>query len=279
MDLASASSPGELLPDVIAELARTLPSEHVGAWVRVLRSPDCAAGPGPATQARLIEARPGFALAGAATRLTRAWLSCAPVPSGEAVALALEAASELAGQFAAWRSDVVVSGPVSESAPVRLTSAVISELIHDSRTSLLVVSFAAFGVADVVRELQTAAQRGVRIDLIMEGTEAEGGALQSNLGAADAFAALRPHATFWTWPAARRLAVGGSRAALHAKLVAADDQVAIVGSANLTDRALARNIELGIIVRDPLVVRRMTAHFRSLMTPGTGPLQQAPGRR
>jgi cardiolipin synthase C len=268
-----ASSPGESLPDVIADLARTLPAEHVAAWVQVLRSPACAAGPGPATQARLIEARPGFARAGAVMRLNEAWRACTPVPSGEAVALALEAAAAVAEQYAAWHSEVVVSGPVTESAPVRLTSSVISELIHDSQGSLLIVSFAAFGVPDVVRELAAAAGRGVRIDLIMEGTEADGGALHGAIGAADAFAALRPHATFWTWPAARRTVVGSSRPALHAKLVAADDQIAIVGSANLTDRALARNIELGIIIRDPLVVSRMTGHFRSLMQPGTGPLE------
>jgi len=138
-----------------------------------------------------------------------------------------------------------------------------------------VVSFAAFGVADVVRELQAAALRGVRIDLIMESTDAEGGSLHGSLGAAAAFATLRPHATFWTWPAARRPAVGSSRAALHAKLLAADEKIAVVGSANLTDRALVRNIELGIIVRDPEVVRRMVSHFRSLMKPGIGPLEPA----
>ena len=77
------------------------------------------------------------------------------------MALALESAAALNAVYAAWRSDVVVSGPVTDSAPVRLTSSVISEVIHDSRESLLVVSFAAFGVADVVRELEAAARRGV----------------------------------------------------------------------------------------------------------------------
>ena len=42
-----------------------------------------------------------------------------------------------------------------------------------------------------------------------------------------------------------------SRAALHAKLVAADERVALLGSANLTDKALACNLELGVIIRDP----------------------------
>jgi phosphatidylserine/phosphatidylglycerophosphate/cardiolipin synthase-like enzyme len=61
--------------------------------------------------------------------------------------------------------------------------------------------------------------------------------------------------------------------ALHAKLMAADEKVAVVGSANLTDRALADNIELGVIIRDPHAVERVVRHFRSLMKPGIGPLE------
>ena len=67
--------------------------------------------------------------------------------------------------------------------------------------------------------------------------------------------------------------IGASRAALHAKLVAADERVALLGSANLTDKALAVNLELGVIIRDPGTVRRIVRHFRSLMEPGAGPLE------
>ena len=177
---------------------------------------------------------------------------------------------------AARRSDIVISGPVSDSEAIRLTGSVISELIHDCRESLLIVSFAAFGVTEVVQELARAVRRGVRIDLVLETTAEEGGALRGPVGAAAAFQAIRQDATFWTWPAARRPAIGASRAALHAKLVAADQRVALLGSANLTDKALALNLELGVIIRDPEVVRRMVRHFRSLMRPGDGVLQSLP---
>jgi cardiolipin synthase C len=60
---------------------------------------------------------------------------------------------------------------------------------------------------------------------------------------------------------------------MHAKLLAADTNVALLSSANLTDKALGDNLELGLLVRDPEVVRRIVGHFRSLMRPGIGPLE------
>jgi len=262
------------LSGVVAHLAGELPPAHLAAWLRVLRGTPVV---GSTTQGRLINAKPGYALGGKAAALVGAWRAADPTLPGTEVAVALEAAARVHAECAAHRSDVVVSGPTSNSTSVRLTSSVISELIHDCRASLLVVSFAAFGVVDVVRELEHAAQRGVRIDLILESTEEKGGTLHGAVGASAAFATLRQHATFWTWPTNRRPVVAQSRAALHAKLVAADERIALLGSANLTDKALAYNLELGVIIRDPDVVARMVRHFRSLMNPGAGPLEPVTG--
>ncbi len=271
-----SARPGDLAT-VVADLAGHLPPGHVAAWATVLRSlPDAdPVAHGKLIQAKLIEARPGFAIASTAARLVSAWQAANPPVSGAAIALALESAAHVAAKAAARRSDIVISGPVSDSAAVRLTGSVISELIHDCRESLLIVSFAAFGVTEVVHELGRAAARGVRVDLVLESTTDEGGALHGAVGAAAAFEAIRRDATFWTWPAARRPAIGSSRAALHAKLVAADERVALLGSANLTDKALALalNLELGVIIRDSDVVRTLVSHFTSLMRPGTGPLE------
>jgi cardiolipin synthase C len=269
--------PGDLA-SVVAELAERLPPDHVTAWARVLRAvPSGLAVSIPALEARLIEARPGFAMSGVAERLIAAWQAADPPVSGAAVALALESAAYVEARAEARRGDVVISGPASGPAAVRLTSSVISELIHDCRESLLVVSFAAFGVSEVVRELRKAARRGVRIDLILESTTDQGGTLHGPIGAAAAFAEIEQDATFWVWPASSRPAVGASRAALHAKLIAADERVALIGSANLTDKALAVNLELGVIIRDPDVVGRIVRHFRALMQPGARVLEPLRG--
>src|SRR5258708_11468177 len=241
------STPGPGLAAVIAELAERLPPGHVDAWARVLRTaPDLDATVyRRLAEGGLIEAGPGVAGGSSAARLMAAWQAAIPPVSGTAIALALESAAYVAADAAARSSDVVVSGPSSDSEAVRLTSSVIGELVHDCRESLLIVSFAAFGVAEVVRELQLAVRRGVRIDLVLCGTAEQGGTLHGSVGAVAAFESIRHDVTFWSWPASRRPTVGNSRAALHAKLVAADERIALLGSANLTDKALAYNLALG----------------------------------
>jgi phosphatidylserine/phosphatidylglycerophosphate/cardiolipin synthase-like enzyme len=52
---------------------------------------------------------------------------------------------------------------------------------------------------------------------------------------------------------------------LHAKAIVADEQAALVTSANLTEAAFDRNIEVGILTRDQLVAASLARHFRVLV--------------
>ncbi|MEH1129592.1 DISARM system phospholipase D-like protein DrmC [Micromonospora sp. CPCC 206061] len=256
---------------VLADVAADLPVSHIEAWAAALST---ASRPTPAVEATLIDTRPGYAVATNAQRLVDAWRSYAPDLAGAGVALALRAAANLQQRADADRTELVISGPTSASVPVRLTSSVVIEVVRAARDSLLIVSFAAYGVADVVRELADAAARDVRIDLVLEGTAADGGTLRGNASASDAFAALRDRARFWYWPAQHRPVTGNSRAALHAKIIAADTRAALISSANLTDRALSHNLEVGVVLHDPHVVKRLVQHFLALMSPPFEQLQR-----
>ncbi|MFJ2172727.1 hypothetical protein ACIOHE_07460 [Streptomyces sp. NPDC087851] len=44
---------------------------------------------------------------------------------------------------------------------------------------------------------------------------------------------------------------------------------------NLTDLALADNIELGVVLRDPTLVRSLVEHFRRLIAPENAPVRLA----
>ena len=52
---------------------------------------------------------------------------------------------------------------------------------------------------------------------------------------------------------------------LHAKAVVADDETVFITSANLTEAALDRNIELGILVHDRAFALTVSAYFRGLI--------------
>lgn len=56
-----------------------------------------------------------------------------------------------------------------------------------------------------------------------------------------------------------------ARASLHAKCVAVDGHTALLGSANLTEAAQQRNIEVGLLVRTPAVARALESHFNGLI--------------
>ena len=81
---------------------------------------------------------------------------------------------------------------------------------------------------------------------------------------------------FWKtdWPGSSRpnvlydpraLDPEGPGGVLHAKAVVADDEAVFVTSANLTEAALDRNIELGVLIRDRALALTISGYFRSLI--------------
>ena len=81
---------------------------------------------------------------------------------------------------------------------------------------------------------------------------------------------------FWSveWPGARRpriyydpraLEAGGPGGVLHAKAVVADEEAVFTASANLTEAALDRNIELGMLVRDRALALTVIGYFQGLI--------------
>jgi len=195
----------------------------------------------------------------AVTRLVLAWRAT-PELSGAGVALALRVG--LAASERADRRQVrpVWTGPEAKGNQ-RLTAAVLHELIAGARARILLVSFAAHTVASVAADLRGAAERGVGIDVVFEtARDSDGG-----YDAADD----RPFGDIvgirrWRWPAERR----ARHALLHAKALVIDGRRALVGSANLTHRALTANLELGVLIDDPAVAGAIELHVKHLVDAG-----------
>ena len=84
---------------------------------------------------------------------------------------------------------------------------------------------------------------------------------------------------FWKtdWPGSARPSVyydpralepDGPGGVLHAKAIVTDDDVVLVTSANLTEAAFDRNIEVGLLVRDRALALSVSSHFRGLIDRG-----------
>lgn len=186
--------------------------------------------------------------------LNAAWRA-APDTSGEAVAVALE--SVLASQSRTQRTDVsvVVTGPDSPAAPVRLTSQVVQQLIDNATSRVTIVSYSAYKVDSVIGALDRAVARGVKVQLVLESEE--------NLrdgGGAHAYAKYE----MFEWPMNKR-PTGSS---LHAKAVIVDGRDVLLTSANLSNAAYDKSIELGVLCRGGPTAAQVQRHFDALISTG-----------
>ena len=182
-----------------------------------------------------------------------------------ALALTDEALHRLAGALEAARQVIdevpavsaVWTGP-SAGGGVRLTSVVVVELLDAALEEVLLVGYAVHDEPAVTAALRRAADRGVRVRLLLERPEDNPG----YHGRGGPFAGLR--AERLRWPAAAR----PPGASLHAKVLVVDRQAALVGSANVTDAALDRNLECGMLIRGGPQPAALVAHVDALARAG-----------
>jgi len=154
--------------------------------------------------------------------------------------------------------DVVWTGPETGTGAGRLTASVVTDLIDQAHRSILLVSFATNNEPAIEASLTAAADRGVEITLLAERHEDNPGYTASGTP----FPGLR--AVRLRWRADRR----PHGAALHAKIIVIDDDVALAGSANFTGRAMAANLECGILIRGGPQPRAIRDHVGDLWSRG-----------
>lgn len=187
--------------------------------------------------------------------LNNAW-AANPDAHGTSIALALETALASKVSAATVSVDVVVTGPDSPAAPVRLTSQVVRQLIESARLRVTLVSYAAYQMPTIIAALDAAIGRGVRVDLILESPEKLDGG-----GGAAAYAKYR----VYHWPLDQR---EPPEAKLHAKAVIVDSRDVLLTSANMTNAAYDKNIELGLLCSGGPTAGRVQKHFDALITRG-----------
>ena len=167
----------------------------------------------------------------------------------------LGASGGVAQERARQRVDVVWTGPHSSVSASRLTSAVVVDLIDSAKEELLLVSYATQPEPTISAALVSAERRGVAVTLLLERTSDNPG----YRGHRDPFPTLS--ARRLTWPLTAR--PGG--ASMHAKIIVVDSVAALVGSANVTGHAMAKNLECGVLIRGGLAPAEIRAHVVGLV--------------
>lgn len=142
------------------------------------------------------------------------------------------------------------------------------DLIANAKREILLVTFAAAKIDRLTRALLKAAQSGVKIRLILEFEHSSEGGL--SFDALKAFPpALVAAAEVYHWPVEKRERnQAGRPGKLHAKVAIIDD-TGIVSSANLTDDAFNRNLEIGVLVSNADFLAAVKGHMDFLIVEGT----------
>jgi phosphatidylserine/phosphatidylglycerophosphate/cardiolipin synthase-like enzyme len=136
--------------------------------------------------------------------------------------------------------------------------------VAGAKSDLIVMSFASFRIPEVEAALRRAVERGARLDLILETQEESSGRYHQFGAPAYGAIASDTRVSYYSWARAKR-PIGG---VLHAKVVVADGASALITSANLTERGIDDNIEIGALIRGGSLPRRLREHILSLIDSG-----------
>jgi phosphatidylserine/phosphatidylglycerophosphate/cardiolipin synthase-like enzyme len=187
-----------------------------------------------------------------------------------AVATALDAAEHALRSVD--RPELVWSGPEVPGVHARDTRGVFEELVDGAQNSIWVSAYTFYDGPKAFKRLAARmdAVPAVHVTLLLNIQRKPNETSQvSDL-------VMRFADRFWKmeWPGERRpevfydprsLAPQGVDGVLHAKALVVDDTAAFVTSANLTEAAFDRNLELGVLSRDRTLASGLARHFRILI--------------
>jgi phosphatidylserine/phosphatidylglycerophosphate/cardiolipin synthase-like enzyme len=170
------------------------------------------------------------------------------------------------------RPDLVWSGPEVPGLHARDTRRVFEELLGSARESIWASTFVYFDGPKAFEVLARRMEelRDLKVTLLLNIQRKRGNSTASDelirqfadrLWRKDWPGAVRPRVFYDP----RALDTDGPGGVLHAKAVVVDDEAVLITSANLTEAALDRNIEMGMLLRDRAFALTVTSHFRALI--------------
>lgn len=181
------------------------------------------------------------------------WRRALASTNADSLALALETAASAAAleRFRSPQTQVVWTGPQVEGSHLRATREVVREIVRGARRELVIVGYWIATredgegiISELIALLSEAVGRGVAVTMVLdERQRADGNDNRKVLLEIWPSATPVPRLLTWLLPADDR------HLKLHAKVMLADDQDALVTSANLTWYAMDRNMEMGVRIQ------------------------------
>lgn len=211
----------------------------------------------------------------AALRLGHLWTALEPFAALDASSLAFVLGAILNERAARHGSSIelVWTGGEAKTAYARPTAGVVRELFEQAERHVLIAGYSFDHGASIFAPLHARMlTHGVAVDLYLHISRARAGeelAQHLEHEVASFFAANwpfgPPHPAVYVAP---RTIDPTLHESLHAKCVVVDERVALLGSANFTDRGQSRNIEVGARIADAGFARALVAQFRAATSAG-----------
>lgn len=173
--------------------------------------------------------------------------------------------------------ELVWTGPEADGVTNRDTGVVVRELFGSAQSEVIVAGFAVYQGKEVFRRLAERMKEvpSLHVRLFLDVRRPHG---DTTVASELVWKFLtRFRTTDWPGDKLPELyydprSLDGSqekRSSLHAKCVVIDRRVAFVTSANFTEAAQTRNIEVGVLIRSPAFAQDLGNHFEALAATGT----------
>ena len=249
----------------VEQLIRKAPTTWLISACETLRSLPADANP-----EFVLQRLPATANADVSFLMASAVRSASSQMSWEALSWAIQTASNSFHRLRAQQHiELLWAGPTpANKVPARRIDQALYDLIANAKQEILLITFAAAKIKRLTDELWKAAQRGVQIRLILEFEESSEG--QLSLDAMKAFpSTLLKAVNVYHWPVEKRdRNQAGRPGKLHAKVAVIDDTT-LISSANLTDDAFNRNLEVGVLINNADFLSSINTYLDALITDGT----------
>ncbi|MGJ8720440.1 MAG: DISARM system phospholipase D-like protein DrmC [Salinibacterium amurskyense] len=135
------------------------------------------------------------------------------------------------------------------------TTAAVSHLIDGAVEDVFVSTFSATANSPFVEALWKALARGVSVTVVIDGSAKMAPTIAT-------LSARLQGASFLKY------VPDGSYGLQHSKVVIVDSAAALVTSANFSEAAAHKNLEVGVLIRDPKFASKLRQRFSSLRTAG-----------